>query len=50
MRFCEPLADSHVVALLFGAEQQEQTSPETHCGNLINKTINYWNSGGVTLR
>jgi hypothetical protein len=44
------VADAHVVALLFGAGQQEQTSAETDGGNLINKTINYWSSGGVQIR
>lgn len=44
------VADSHVVALLFGAGQQEQTTPETDGGNLINKTISYWSSGGVQIR
>jgi hypothetical protein len=44
------VADAHVVGLLFGAGQQEQTSAETDGGNFINKTINYWNAGGVQIR
>lgn len=43
------VADAHIVALLFGAGQQEQTSAETDGGNLINKTIQYWQAGGTTL-
>jgi len=46
----DDVAASHIVALLFGAGQQEQTSPETDGGNLINKTINYWKLGGTPLR
>ena len=44
------VAAAHVAALLFGAGHQEQTTPETDGGNLINKTINYRKSGGVPLR
>lgn len=44
------VADAHIVALLFGAGQQEQTTPETDGGNLINKTISYWQSGGTAIR
>jgi hypothetical protein len=44
------VADAHIVALLFGAGQQEQTGPETDGGNLINKTISHWTSGGTPLR
>lgn len=44
------VADAHVVALLFGAGHNETTTPETDGGNLVNKTVNYWKSGGVTLR
>ena len=46
----DAVADAHIVALLFGAGQQEQTGPETDGGNLINKTINYWNTGGAQIR
>jgi hypothetical protein len=46
----DAVVDAHVVALLFGAGQQEQTTPETDGGNLIDKTINYWNSGGTSLK
>jgi hypothetical protein len=44
------VADAHVAALLFGAGHGEQTSAETDGGNLINKTINYRQSGGTPLR
>ena len=44
------VVDAHIVALLFGAGQQEQTGPETDGRNLINKTINYWNTGGAQIR
>jgi hypothetical protein len=44
------VADAHVVGLLFGAGQQDQTSAETDGGNLINKAINYWNTGGIQIR
>ena len=46
----DQVADAHVAALLFGAGWQEQTTPETDGGNLINKTIAYHNSGGVALK
>ena len=46
----DDVASAHVAALLFGAGQQEQTTPETDGGNLINKTISYWSSGGTALR
>ena len=39
-----------VVALLFGAGQQEQTSPETDGGNLIAKTISNWQAGSALLK
>jgi hypothetical protein len=44
------VADAHVVALLFGAGQQEQTTPETDGGNLISKTITNWQAGGTLLK
>jgi hypothetical protein len=44
------VADAHIAALLFGAGQGEQTGPETDGGNLINKTISNWSSGGTPLR
>lgn len=44
------VADAHIVALLFGSGQQDQTTPETDGGNLVNKTLQYWRSGGVQLR
>ncbi len=46
----DEVADAHIAALLFGPGQQEQTAPESDGGNLINKTINYYNSGGIPLR
>jgi hypothetical protein len=44
------VAASHVVALLFGAGHQEQTTPETDGGNLVNKTIANVQAGGTPLR
>lgn len=44
------VADAHIAALLFGAGQQEQTTPETDGGNLIDKTISNWQAGGTSLR
>ncbi|MBU3057480.1 RICIN domain-containing protein [Pseudomonas indica] len=44
------VADAHVVALLFGAGHDAQTTPETDGGHLIEKTNSYWQSGGVSLR
>ncbi|MGW2718405.1 RICIN domain-containing protein [Streptomyces sp. NPDC001492] len=46
----DQVANAHVDALLFGSGQQEQTTPETDGGNLINKTIAYHNSGGTPLK
>ncbi|HET9168726.1 MAG TPA: RICIN domain-containing protein [Actinospica sp.] len=46
----DQVANAHIVALLFGAGQQEQTTVETDGGNLINKTIAYRNAGGTPLR
>lgn len=46
----DQVADAHIAALLFGAGQQEQTSVETDGGNLIRRTIDYWNAGGTPLR
>jgi len=46
----EQVADAHIVALLFGAGQDEQTGAETDGNNLINKTIKYWTAGGVQIR
>lgn len=43
-------ANAHVGGILFGAGWQEQTTPETDGGNLINKTIAYRNSGGTPLK
>ncbi|WP_308402698.1 RICIN domain-containing protein [Streptomyces sp. AC550_RSS872] len=46
----DQVAKSHIVALLFGAGWQEQTTVESDGGNLINKTINYRKSGGTPLQ
>ncbi|MFD5466020.1 RICIN domain-containing protein [Kitasatospora sp. NPDC127059] len=46
----DQVASAHVGALLFGAGWQEQTTPETDGGNLINKTIAYRDSGGTPLK
>ncbi|WP_338058747.1 RICIN domain-containing protein [Streptomyces griseofuscus] len=46
----DQVANAHIVGLLFGPGQQEQTSVETDGGNLINKTIAYHNSGGTALK
>ncbi len=46
----DQVASAHVVALLFGAGQGEQTSVESDGNNLINKTIAYHNSGGTALK
>ncbi|MBN2714456.1 MAG: hypothetical protein JXX14_01300 [Deltaproteobacteria bacterium] len=43
------VAASHTIALLFGAGQGEQTTPETDGGNFIDKTIAYRASGGVSM-
>lgn len=44
------VAGSHVAAVLFGAGEGEQTSPETDGGNLVNKTKDYISKGGAGLR
>ncbi|MEU7873402.1 RICIN domain-containing protein [Dactylosporangium sp. NPDC049140] len=46
----DQVANAHVVSLLFGAGQQEQTAVETDGGNLISKTIAYRKSGGTPLK
>jgi len=43
------VAASHVVGLFFGSGDTPQTNPETDGNNLINKTIQYWQSGGTPL-
>ena len=43
------VAASHTMALLFGAGQGEQTTPETDGGNFIDKTIAYRAAGGVSM-
>ncbi|HET9657779.1 MAG TPA: RICIN domain-containing protein [Kineosporiaceae bacterium] len=44
------VANAHIVALLFGPGQQEQTTVESDGANLINKTIAYRTSGGTALQ
>ncbi|MFJ4201777.1 RICIN domain-containing protein [Streptomyces sviceus] len=46
----DQVANAHIAGLLFGAGHGEQTSVETDGGNLINKTIAYYNSGGTALK
>ncbi|WP_416973931.1 RICIN domain-containing protein [Streptomyces sp. 4F14] len=46
----DQVARAHVGALLFGPGQQEQTTVESDGGNLINKTIGYYKSGGTALK
>jgi hypothetical protein len=46
----DAVTDAHIVALLFGAGQQEQTSPETDGGNLVNKTKALWQASGAMIR
>ncbi|MFF5496106.1 RICIN domain-containing protein [Streptomyces aquilus] len=46
----DQVANAHIAGLLFGAGWTEQTTPETDGGNLIRKTIAYYNSGGTRLQ
>lgn len=46
----EAVAPSHVVALLFGAGDNEQTTRETDGDNLVNRTKAYAQAGGACLR
>lgn len=41
--------NAKVVALLFGAGDSNQTTPESDGGNLISKTTSYWQAGGTPL-
>lgn len=43
------IRDAKTVALLFGAGNDKQTTPETDGGNLIAKTKEYATAGGVSL-
>jgi hypothetical protein len=43
------VAQAGIVAMLFGAGQEEQTTPESDGGNLIQQTINYRAAGGTAL-
>jgi len=43
------VAGSDIVALLFGAGENHQTTPETDGGNLIAKTTANWQAGGTSL-
>lgn len=45
----QEVTDAHFVGLLFGAGQDEQTTPETDGGNLIAKTQGYFDGGGDAL-
>jgi hypothetical protein len=44
------VADAHVVGLLFGAGNWDQTGIDTDNGVLINETINNWNAGSAQIR
>ena len=44
------VAQSHVVALLFGPGQQDQTTPDTDGGYLVSRTLQLWQSGGEALQ
>jgi Ricin-type beta-trefoil lectin domain-like len=44
------VAKSHIVALLFGAGQQEQTSPDTDGGYLTSRALQLWQSGGEAIQ
>ncbi|KUO06976.1 lectin [Streptomyces sp. DSM 15324] len=46
----DQVANAHIAGLLFGAGWSEQTTPESDGGNLIRKTIAYYNSGGTALK
>lgn len=46
----DDVANAHVAALLFGAGQQDQTTPETDGGLLVAKTLSNWQAGGTPLR
>ena len=43
------VAKSGIVALLFGAGETQQTSPETDGSNLIRQTTTNWQAGGTAL-
>jgi hypothetical protein len=43
------VTDARIVALLFGAGQPDQTTPESDGGNLVAKTIANWQAGGTRL-
>jgi hypothetical protein len=43
------VAKSGIVALLFGAGESQQTTPETDGGNLISKTTANWQANGTSL-
>jgi len=44
------VANAHVAAMMFGAGQGDQTSPESDGGNLVRKTKDLASKGGVGLR
>ena len=43
------VAKSGIAALLFGAGESQQTTPETDGGNLVDKTKANWQAGGTSL-
>lgn len=43
------VARAGIVALLFGAGEGQQTSPETDGGNLVDRTKANWQAGGTSL-
>lgn len=43
------VAQSRIVALLFGAGAGDQTTPESDGGNLVAKTTSNWQAGGTAL-
>ncbi|MEW5824913.1 MAG: RICIN domain-containing protein [Pseudomonadota bacterium] len=46
----DDVAAAHVVGLMFGPGDTPQTNIDTDGGMLIQKTINYWKSGGAQIR
>ena len=50
MTHMDKVADAHIVALLFGSGQQEQTTAETDGGNLVRRENAYANTGGTPIR
>jgi hypothetical protein len=46
----QAVADAHVVGLLFGAGNWDQTGIDTDSNVLINETINNWKAGSATIK